>query len=165
MICGKKVTHDENRWSVDHFIPRAVYKWIPDERLKTRLESVENVFVVHEGCNFDKDSLIFTVSEIKKLKVDAIVRDDLYKLYKDSEESINEYRSMKQRTLDLQKRKCAFCEMDLLFKDATMRRIDRKNKRTKDNAMCVCSRCNLKANRAKIRNKMRIKTLEDKQND
>ena len=162
IICGKKISKDEKRWSVDHFIPRAVYKWVPDEEIKKRLEGEENVFIVHEGCNFDKDSLIFTAPDIKKLQVDRSVREEIYRLYKDSEECIRDYRAMKQSTLDLQKKKCAACDKELSFKDATMRRIDRKKKRTKDNAMCVCGKCNLLANRSWNRNKMKTKVLNQK---
>lgn len=60
VICGKPLTKDESKWSVDHFIPRAIYKWVKDEKTKELIESGKNTYVVHAHCNFAKDSTLPT---------------------------------------------------------------------------------------------------------
>ena len=67
VICGKKLSDDENLWSVDHSIPRAIYKWIKDDdEARSIIESEKNIFIVHPYCNFAKDSFAESVLFITK---------------------------------------------------------------------------------------------------
>ena len=154
VICGKPLPENERQWSVDHFIPRAVYKWVRDSQTKALIESGENIFIVHAHCNFDKDSALPTNRAIKDMHADREVKDDMRKLYKAAEGSIASYRAMKQSTLDAQGKKCAACGKRLSFNDATMRRIIDRKGRSRDNAMCLCERCNVRACSAAAKKQM-----------
>ncbi|MBR0410473.1 MAG: hypothetical protein IJI25_05660 [Eubacterium sp.] len=145
IICGKKLSASESRWSVDHFIPRAIYKWVPDKKTKELIESVDNIFVVHPQCNFSKDSALPTNQAIKNMHAEKKVKDTMRDLYKEAEDSIVAYRAMKQSTLDGQKKRCAICGKQLSLNNATMRRINNHKGRNRENAMCLCDKCNIRA--------------------
>lgn len=145
VICGKKLSSDESKWSVDHFIPRAIYKWVPGRSMRELVESGQNIFVVHPQCNFSKDSSLPTNQSINTMHVSAEVKQEVKELYKEAEGSVIVYRAMKQSTLDMQERKCAICGKKLGLNDATLRRIDNRKSRKRENAMCLCDGCNRKA--------------------
>ena len=154
VICGKPLSKDESKWSVDHFIPRAVYKWVQDDQTKNLIESSDNIFVVHPYCNYDKDSTLPTNQSINEMHAEKEVKDGMRELYKHTEESVRNYRAIKQSTLDAQDRKCALCGKRLSLSDATMRRISNKKGRNKENAMCLCDKCNVRAGSSIEKNKM-----------
>ena len=145
VICGKALSEDESKWSVDHFIPRAVYKWVDVKNIRNIIESPDNIFVVHPYCNFDKNSTLPTNQVIKEMHADKTVKTRMQKVYKEAEKGVLSYRSMKQSTLDSQDKKCASCGKRISLSEATMRRIDNKKGRNRENAMCLCDKCNLKA--------------------
>lgn len=145
VICGKPISRDESAWSVDHFIPRAIYKWVPGIRIQRLIESGDNIFIVHPRCNYKKDSALPTNRLIKSMHADDEILDSMRALYKEAEEGVVAYRAIKQSTLDSQGRRCAICGRRISLNDSTMRRINNRRGRTKDNAMCLCNRCNAKA--------------------
>lgn len=142
IICGKKLSADESKWSVDHFIPRAIYKWVPKGGMKELIESGQNIFVVHPQCNFSKDSTLPTNQNINSMHMNSAVKEEIKELYHAAENNVNEYRAIKQSTLDMQDRKCAICGKKLGLNDATLRRIDNHKGRRRENAMCLCDNCN-----------------------
>ncbi len=145
VICGQPLTKDESKWSVDHFIPQAIYKWVKDDQTKQLIESDENIFVVHAQCNYSKDSTLPTNQIINEMHASKKIKAEMHDLYKDAEDSVVSYRAMKQSTLDAQDRKCAACGKKLSLNNATMRRIDNKKSRNRKNAMCLCEKCNIRA--------------------
>lgn len=142
VICGKKLSSDETKWSVDHFIPRAIYKWVPGKSMRELVESGQNIFVVHPHCNFSKDSALPTNQSINTMHVSGNVMQEIKELYKGTEESVIAYRAIKQSTLDMQERKCAICGKKIGLNNATLRRIDNHKGRKRENAMCLCDTCN-----------------------
>lgn len=145
IICGRPLSNDEGKWSPDHFIPRAIYKWVPSKRTQSLIESAGNIFVVHQWCNFDKDSALPTKQSISRMHASKDILDDMRELYKATEDSIVAYRAIKQSTLDSQGRRCKICGRRLTLNGATLRRIDNRKERTRENAMCLCRNCNRKA--------------------
>ncbi len=145
VICGQRLTKDESKWSVDHFIPRAIYKWVGNKEIKDLIEGSRNIFVVHEQCNFGKDSTLPTNQVIKSMYASDSIKVEMRELYKEVEDSVINYRAMKQSTLDGQSKRCAGCGKALALSDATMRRINNHEKRSRENAMCLCENCNIRA--------------------
>ena len=81
IICRKMIEKQPAHWSLEHFLPRAIYKWLPDPELEARLESLANLFVVHKHCNLAKDSHLPNVAQIRNLPVRAHIKDELEALY------------------------------------------------------------------------------------
>lgn len=143
-ICGKPVSRNERQWSVEHFLPRAIYKWVPGKRIHDLIESSDNIFIVHRECNVDKGSDLPTKQMIENFGADAKTKRRMQRLRQEAQADIDAYRAMKQSVLERQGRRCAGCGRPISFGDATMRRIDSDGERTKENAMCLCERCNRK---------------------
>lgn len=153
-ICGKKLGDNENEWSVDHFIPRAVYKWVPNKELRSLIESEDNIFVVHPQCNYSKDSALPTNEKINSMHTQRVVKEGIKELYRVSAPSIAKYKAIKQSAWDVQDRKCAFCGKRIPLSAATLRRRDNNKSRNRDNAMCLCENCNVMAGNAHYKKKM-----------
>lgn len=153
-ICGQKLSNNEREWSVDHFIPRAVYKWVPNQELQSLIESENNIFVVHPKCNYSKDSELPTNKKINSMHAQEVVKNGIKELYKVSAPSIAEYNAIKQRAWDIQGQKCAFCGKKIPLNAATLRRRDNNKHRGRDNAMCLCDKCNVLAGNAHYKKKM-----------
>ena len=154
IICGKTISKNEADWSVEHFVPRAIYKWVHDKNAEKIIESGDNIFIVHPRCNFKKDSSIPTNQLIKSMHADKKTKDEMRDLYKNLEDSVGSYRAIKQSTLSGQDNKCALCGKKLTFNDSTLRRINNRKGRNKSNAMCLCERCNKKASSTETKNNM-----------
>ena len=144
-ICGKKLSNNEIEWSVDHFIPRAVCKWVPNAKLQSLIKSGENIFIVHPECNYSKDSSLPTNKRIETMHAQNAVKAEVKELYRVSEPSLVKYKAIKQSTWDSQDRKCALCGKRIPLDAATLRRKNNKKPRCRDNAMCLCKNCNVKA--------------------
>lgn len=151
VICGRKLREEEKYWSVDHFIPRAVYKWIPDVKTRELIESGKNIFIVHHQCNLDKDSALPTRQSINDMHADENIKNDIRELFRATEQSVIAYRSIKQSILDNQNKKCAICGKAVGFNEATLRRINNNLDRRRDNAMCLCDTCNRKAGNSRFK--------------
>ena len=154
VICGRPISRNESKWTVDHFIPRAVYKWVPDNKIKRITMSFHNLLIIHPHCNYNKGSVLPTNQMIDDLHAEEDVKQSLRTLYKKAESNIIRYRAIKQSTLDSQGRRCAVCGRRLPLNRAVMRRIDDTKVRERENAMCICEKCNLRACAAKRKGKM-----------
>lgn len=141
-ICGKKMSSNENAWSVDHFIPRAVYKWVPNQQLHNLIESGDNIFVVHPKCNYNKDSALPTNKRIGAMHVEKTVKTEVKELYRIAEPSLVEYNAIKQSTWSSQDKKCALCGKQIPLNAATLRRKNNQIRRCRNNAICLCKTCN-----------------------
>lgn len=153
-ICGKKLSKKESEWSVDHFIPRAVYKWAPNEKVQNRIESGDNIFIVHPECNYSKDSALPTNKSINAMYAKEAIKAGIKELYRESEQSLVKYKAVKQSTLASQDRKCALCGKNISLNTATLRRKDNRKPRCRENAMCLCENCNIKAGNAHYKRAM-----------
>lgn len=151
VICGKKLREEEKYWSVDHFIPRAIYKWIPDIKTRELIESGKNIFIVHHQCNITKDSALPTKQSISDMHASDEIKADIRELFRATEKSVIAYRSIKQSILDNQNKKCAICDKELGLNEATLRRINNNLDRSRENAMCLCDNCNRKAGNSKFK--------------
>ncbi len=145
VICGKKLSPDENTWSPDHFIPRAVYKWIPNQETKKAIESEENIFIVHPKCNLRKNSTLPSNRVISYMHASQSVKNSVKSICKQTEDSVSEYRKLKQNTLNNQNGRCASCGKKLCLDTSTLRRINNRKDRVESNAMCLCDKCNVLA--------------------
>lgn len=154
IICGKPIADDPEQWSLEHYIPRAVYKWVRSSELESRLESVVNLFVVHIHCNFKKDSQMPSHKTIANIHANDAIKTELHQLYDQVASNIAQYHAMKQSVWDKQGRLCVFCQRPLPLKKAILRRKNNLLDRTKDNAMCLCFRCSTRAGSEKYKHKM-----------
>ncbi len=161
-ICGKPLPSDEKEWSVDHFIPQAIYKWTKDKEAKELIRSNENLFIVHPKCNYSKDSALPTKKAISQIKAGQDVKKKLNKLYSQVQENVDEYRSIKQKTFAAQDSKCAICGKKLKIENSTLRRINNNKGRNVQNAMCLCINCNTRAGSSSQKNKMTGKAQDKK---
>lgn len=159
IICHKKISRHPEKWSVEHFIPRAIYKWVPSRNLKIILESSENLFIVHFHCNLKKDSALPSIKQITQLGVEDEIKDQIFRIYNFVEKEIMDYRAIKQQILTAQQEKCAFCDKPINMHTATLRRRDNKQPRVVENAMCLCVRCN-RATDTKKRKKQLAESAE-----
>lgn len=154
IICRKMIEKQPAHWSLEHFLPRAIYKWLPDPELETRLESPANLFVVHKHCNLAKDSHLPNVAQIRRLPVPAHIKDELEALYWWTKPYFAQYTAIKQSTWDRQNRQCAFCSRNIALARATLRRRDNQFARSRDNAMCLCLPCSVRAGNPHYKRKM-----------
>ena len=159
-ICGKPLPKNEKEWSVDHFIPQAIYKWTKDKEAKELIRSNENLFIVHAKCNYSKDSALPTKKAISQINADNKVKKTLNELHSKVQESVDEYRSIKQKTFALQDNKCAICGKALTLNNSTLRRINNNKNRSAKNAMCLCMNCNTQAGSSSQKNKMTVKAQD-----
>lgn len=154
IVCGKKVSDDMQKWSVEHYIPRAIYKWIPTQSLRDILESESNWFIVHKNCNIKKDADLPTIKSIQNLPVDNRLKVEMVQLYRSVENELSQYRAIKQSVLAGQNYKCLFCNRHISLLQATLRRKDNRRARLADNAMCLCFTCSVRAGNPSYKRKM-----------
>lgn len=144
ILCGQRVALDDNS-NIEHYIPQAIYKWVEHPELRQQLESLDNLFIVHKKCNRKKDSRLPTQKNISTLRVHHEIKEQLRALYQAVIDSVNAYKSIKQSAWEAQKRECYFCEKPITIHQATLRRENNDLPRQRDNAICVCAQCNIKA--------------------
>lgn len=144
IICGKAV--DRHAWSVEHYIPRAIYKWVPDRYLVSQIESDDNLFMTHYRCNTQKDSKLPTLYDISTLHTNDAIKGQLYDLYDRVKYGIRQYKTLKSAILKNQKGECAMCKKKVSPQRSVLRRRYPDLPRTKDNAMCLCRQCNRQIN-------------------
>lgn len=149
IICGKPVPNEMRAWSLEHYIPRAIYKWVPNAYVQSQIESETNLFIVHERCNFQKDSTLPTLHTIDHLHASPAIKDELYDLYDDIKYAIYRYKAIKQAVWVSQDKCCAFCKKSLSFGKSILRRRDFDLPRTQNNAICLCFSCSLALNSPK----------------
>lgn len=148
VICGKLLPPDPDEWSVDHFVPQAIRKWIPGRRIRDLVDRQDNLFVVHPKCNFSKGSDLPTNAMISGMHASAKVKRGMRRLRQAAQKDIDAYRRLKRDVLRKQGYRCPGCGRHIDLSTATMRRIDDTSARTKRNAMCLCERCNRYATNA-----------------
>ncbi|MDK4679764.1 HNH endonuclease [Kingella negevensis] len=153
IICGRQVGVSE-KWSVEHYIPRAIYKWIDNQELKNKLESIDNLFIVHAYCNFQKDSSLPTSKLIDELPINEALRANIHQLYKSVERHVLEYKAMKQSVWDYQQHKCVFCHKEITLRNSILRRKNNKLTRCRENAMCLCFKCSVRAGNQHYKHRM-----------
>lgn len=141
VICGKPMTHQPEHWSLEHFIPRAIYKWVPNPILTKKIESFANLFIVHPRCNFIKDSALPTTHSIYTMHASLSVMREVDRIYSEVKPFINQYKALKQEVWKNQHKKCFFCQKKLSFSQAILRRKHDNEPRSRQNAMCLCTRC------------------------
>ena len=154
IICSRQVSSDMEKWSVEHYIPRAIYKWVPSQQLRDVLESVENLFIVHQKCNERKDADLPTIKSIHHLPISSELKLELLQLYKSVESEISEYRAIKQSVLSSQNALCYFCNHKICMLNSTLRRLDNKKQRIATNAMCLCLSCSIRAGNPSYKRKI-----------
>lgn len=162
IICHKKISQHPEKWSVEHFIPRAIYKWVASRHLKGILESFENLFIVHYYCNLKKDSALPSIKQILKLAVNDDVKDQIFRLYNVVEADISKYQVIKQQVWSSQQGKCALCQTPMSMLKTTLRRKDNKQPRVLENAMCLCVGCNRHADTRKRKKMLSAQASEAK---
>ena len=143
-ICGKEIAFTP---SVDHVLPRSLYKWSEAylsktefNNIKSLIESSDNKVMTHEVCNAFKEDEIPLIETLYLSDVDKSRLNDLEKSLKNI---IVNYRENKTKLLLGQNRRCASCGCKIK-NEGVLRRINPKRKRTWDNACIVCHKCNLK---------------------
>lgn len=163
IICNRPISLNPAQWSVEHYIPRAIYKWLPNQELEAKLESPTNLFIVHHDCNFKKDCALPNIKKINNLKINESVKTELRHLYKSVADSLAQYTAIKQSTWDSQQRKCYFCHRNITLNFATLRRINNNLPRSRNNAMCLCFYCSVKAGNPHYKKRM-VQNKKNQQN-
>lgn len=153
IIC-KKAVNDKEKWNMEHYIPRAIYKWIPSPTLKQSIESLDNLFIVHQKCNHHKNADLPTITAIQHLSISDTLKTALIQLYQSIEKEISAYNNIKQNILLSQRSRCFFCHRKIHLSNSTLRRKDNQKQRVADNAMCLCFSCSVKAGRPSYKSKM-----------
>lgn len=154
IICQKQVSKNHKTWSVEHYIPRAVYKWVPKKEVRDIVESLDNLFIVHKQCNHNKDAELPTKKSILDLPINQALKKDVLAMYQNIGPEITLYRRIKQRVLSSQQYQCFFCQRKIHLPNCTLRRKDNQQGRVVDNAMCLCFRCSVRAGREAYKRKM-----------
>ena len=144
-LCGEAIVSDD--LSMDHFVPRAVDKWVtkelrPKQRVKihSAILSQANLLSSHKGCNFAKLDAIMSIEELyinSKAELNRVTTT-----YTICQPAINRYLFYKKNVLDRQEGKCYICRQPLQGRSSTIRRINNVKERRWDNACIVCSECN-----------------------
>ena len=145
ILCGELIGNDTQHWSVEHFIPRALAKWCPSDKVDAVVYSDDNIFIVHKDCNEKKDSLSPTVNTVENFYADEEILSSLRRMCCSIADEISKYNYMKYRVCKDQNHRCYICGRYISVKGSTMRRIDNEFERDITNAMCVCSDCNIRA--------------------
>lgn len=157
ILCGKKVhkprsninghTQMKGRrsFTIEHYFPQAIYKWVERPNLKSQIKHLDNLFIVHQQCNVNKDSHIPTKHHIHRLYAHQDIKHQLEQLYERLLDDINAYNALKKSVWSKQNKQCFFCDKSITFVQATLRRLDNNLKRIKENAICICSKCNIRA--------------------
>lgn len=158
ILCGKIMLKGQQELSLEHYIPRAIYKWIPHKKLKQQLEGFNNLFIVHKQCNFIKDSNLPNTKQIKRLPIDEHTKTLLLSFYKSIENELIQYQAIKQRVLQQQQNQCLFCHKTISLKTSTLRRKNNNQARHQDNAMCLCTKCNFRTFNTQYKHDMVQKT-------
>lgn len=146
IFCGKKLSSDGLDWSVEHFFPRAIYKWIPNPEVSKVLESLSNLFIVHIPCNISKDSRLPNLKNIHALHANDDIKANLHALYIHIESAIKDYHNLKNNQWLTQQKCCGFCQKPVKLVRTTLRRKHNDLPRSAENAICLCYRCSMKAN-------------------
>lgn len=146
-LCGQKF-RPNSRVNRDHLIPKAVVLWskalLPKREynpLKRYVNSHINQFLVHESCNYKKQSSLLSLSEVRKLHFDEGSLTKVSKMYISLNSQLNRYRSKIIMLKKKQKNRCYNCRRKIM-NHFVIRRIDPKKARLWDNACLVCQRCN-----------------------
>lgn len=143
-ICGKEINIELEELSPDHVVPRFVAKWalnISDEQkeeLIALLGTRDNILIVHRQCNFDKGSAI---PNIDALHITDTAKQNLHSLVDKVNFAIRDSQSAMATVLSRQKYRCGHCHRNLDMNNATLRRLY-GGKRSIDNAVCLCPKCN-----------------------
>lgn len=150
-LCGEKINiykDDPTNWNIDHLLPIALLKWLPESKELGKLEedihSDKNLAIVHKRCNVIRDMKIITPDEFDKNKHSSnILKDNYREIYEKNKSLIKAFINLVKDVLQKQGNVCYGCGKPLSLKKATIRRIDDSLPRTIDNACCVCSNCNV----------------------
>ena len=153
IYCGKPISIDEQRgviWTVEHIIPRAVYKWL--ERclsvedcnlLYSLIDNKNNIAISHYSCNLQQGSSVPTEEDIDKLICSTTLKERYKNQIRLSLKFIELYDSVLDVVWSRQKCKCGKCGKILPKHYATIRRRNYGKNRTINNAIAVCYSCNM----------------------
>lgn len=147
-LCGRKFSSHSNI-NKDHLIPQAVATWSKElltkqeySPLRHYINSAYNIYLVHEFCNYRKQSILLNLSQVRKL---SYSKEDLLKIsemYISLNSQLNCFRSKINQTKNLQNNRCYSCRRKL-GNHFVIRRINSKKTRSWKNNVClVCNRCN-----------------------
>lgn len=153
IYCGKHIDMGEQRgvsWSLEHVVPRAVYKWV--ERVMSKdevnkcfelIDSKDNLAITCCSCNVRRGSLLPSVDSVISNKY---MSDDLKSMYINTIAGLQKYMDIYKAVIDIsykrQNCKCARCGSFLPLSQATLRRRNKNKLRTVKNGMLVCPYCN-----------------------
>lgn len=163
-ICGYQVSENPAHWTLEHYIPRAIYKWVSIPNLKSQLESLDNLFITHDKCNLNKDSEVPTMQQIQALSIDEDIKTQLLNLYINIKPALEAYQTIKNNVLQQQNHHCFFCSKTVSYNRAVLRRKDNRQGRTENNAMCLCLECSIKTSNEKYKHDMVRKKLAQRAN-
>lgn len=152
IYCGEYIDIREPRgiaWSVEHIVPRTVYKWIERTAPKSvvencfrDIESLSNLAITHHHCNYACGCSLPTAESIKNnnyipepLKTEYLNSLQRLKPYVDKYLVILDYLLKKQKS------KCGRCGCLLRIDQAVLRRRNVNKIRNIRNAIVLCPEC------------------------
>ena len=149
-LCGHELLPNANV-NRDHLIPKAVFLWSKDlsnkqnkreyQELKRYINSHLNIYLVHECCNYRKQSQLPSLSEVKKMYFCEEDMTKISKMYITLNSQLNHYRQKVILQKKKQKGRCYKCKRKLT-NQFVIRRIDPKKARSWNNTCLVCHKCN-----------------------
>lgn len=154
-LCGHELLPNANV-NRDHLIPKAVFLWSKDllnkqkyQALKRYVNSHINIYLVHERCNYRKQSALLNLTEVKKMHFSEENMTKIIKMYTSLNSQLNCYRQKAIFLTKKQKSRCFKCRRKYgrksrrqLANQFVIRRIDPKKARSWENACLVCHKCN-----------------------
>ena len=146
-LCGQQFSNHSCK-NKDHLIPRAVALWSKElltkkeySALRQYINSKYNIYWVHEDCNYHIQSVLLTLSQVRKLSYPKEALPRINKMFISLNSQLNKYRSKIKQIKKNQKHRCYSCRRKI-NNHFVIRRINSKKNRTWDNACLVCNRCN-----------------------
>ena len=144
-LCGKPIF---NKQTTDHIIPVAIFKWIQAANNSITQEELDelsaiighpmNKCKVHEHCNVVKSCSFEKPAYLSKEQSEVV--DDLLT---QAAPYIKSYTAFLDEMAALQRYGCYRCHLPVSDAYAVVRRLNNKAPRSKDNAMLLCSGCNV----------------------
>lgn len=152
VFCGGRLSIDTDNYddkvTLEHIIPLAIYKWTifrlngtVDEALD-KFNNLNNMAVAHYKCNVDKGCTIISNQDIDKLFISNRQKHFIKDLKYQLREPINSYVKLCKRLIKRQNNRCYKCHKPITLNNSSIRRINLKKKRSRDNACLLCKNCN-----------------------
>lgn len=134
VYCGKY-----KKATVDHFYPKAIYRWCGDEYKEAIIDKKNTVYACR-ACNFRKQEKIYPIETVQ----DEEKKKELVEVRKNIGDGVSKFFGLKKKLRKKQNGRCYGCGKMMTKNEGIIRRIDPEKPRKLENACLVCDKCNKK---------------------